>query len=351
MSAMSTRTHSQRSPPPIRGSAPACATSPTRRRSRPCSRTALAGLGGLDVLVNNAGIAGPTAPVEAVDYADWRRCLLVNLDGAFLCARAAAPVLKAQRSGAIVNLSSTAGLYGFRNRTPYCAAKWGVIGLTKTLATELGPFGVRVNAICPGSVEGERMDRVVAAAAADERHHARGGAGRVRRSTAHGLLRPRRRTSRDDPVPVLAGRRAHLRPGDPGRRPHDLPQAEPMNFALTPEQEMVVATVRSFVENELYPLEAEVERTGRGAGRGRAGDHAQGAGAGLLRAQHPRGVRRRRARSPDLHAARARAGPRVLRAVGVLGAALQHPVRLQRASSASATCCRPCAASGSTASP
>ena len=127
---------------------------------------ALARLGGLDVLVNNAGIAGPTAPVEAVDYADWRRCLLVNLDGAFLCARAAAPVLKAQRSGAIVNLSSTAGLYGFRNRTPYCAAKWGVIGLTKTLATELGPFGVRVNAICPGSVEGERMDRVVAAAAA-----------------------------------------------------------------------------------------------------------------------------------------------------------------------------------------
>ena len=127
---------------------------------------ALVRLGGLDVLVNNAGIAGPTAPVEEVDYADWRRCLLVNLDGAFLCARAFAPVLKAQRSGAIVNLSSTAGLYGFRNRTPYCAAKWGVIGLTKTLASELGPFGVRVNAICPGSVEGERMDRVVAAAAA-----------------------------------------------------------------------------------------------------------------------------------------------------------------------------------------
>ena len=93
---------------------------------------------------------------------------------------------------------------------------------------------------------------------------------------------------------------------------------------------MVVSTVRSFVENELYPLEAEVERTGRGAGRDRARDHAQGAGAGLLRAEHSRGVRRRRARPPDLHPARARAGPGVLRAVGVLGPAVQHPVRLQR---------------------
>lgn len=125
-----------------------------------------ADLGGLDVLVNNAGIAGPTAPVEAIGYADWRRCLQVNLDGAFLCARAAAPILKAQRGGSIVNLSSTAGLFGYPNRSPYCAAKWGVIGLTKTLACELGPYGVRVNAVCPGSVEGERMDRVIAAAAA-----------------------------------------------------------------------------------------------------------------------------------------------------------------------------------------
>lgn len=126
----------------------------------------LASMGGLDVLVANAGIAGPTAPVESVAYAEWRRCLAVNLDGAFLCARAAAPVLKGQGSGAIVLMSSTAGLFGYPNRSPYCAAKWAVIGLAKTLAAELGPFGVRVNAICPGSVEGERMDRVIAAEAA-----------------------------------------------------------------------------------------------------------------------------------------------------------------------------------------
>jgi NAD(P)-dependent dehydrogenase (short-subunit alcohol dehydrogenase family) len=123
-------------------------------------------LGGLDVLVNNAGIAGPTAPVEEVAYDDWRRCLAVNLDGAFLCARRAAPILKAQGAGAIVNLSSTAGLFGYPNRAPYCAAKWAVLGLTKTLAMELGPHGVRVNAICPGSVEGPRMARVIAAEAA-----------------------------------------------------------------------------------------------------------------------------------------------------------------------------------------
>jgi NAD(P)-dependent dehydrogenase (short-subunit alcohol dehydrogenase family) len=127
---------------------------------------ATARLGGLDVLVNNAGISGPTAPVEDVAYADWRRCLAVNLDGAFLCARRAAPLLKAQGQGAIVNLSSTSGLFGYPNRAPYCAAKWAIIGLTKTLAMELGPFGVRVNAICPGSVEGPRMARVIAAEAA-----------------------------------------------------------------------------------------------------------------------------------------------------------------------------------------
>lgn len=127
---------------------------------------ALAHLGGLDVLVANAGIAGPTAAVEDVGYADWRRCLAVNLDGAFLCARAAAPVLKAQHGGAVVLMSSTAGLFGYPNRSPYCAAKWAIIGLAKTLAAELGPHGVRANAICPGSVEGERMDRVVAAEAA-----------------------------------------------------------------------------------------------------------------------------------------------------------------------------------------
>ena len=131
---------------------------------------ALGRLGGLDVLVNNAGIAGPTAPVEEVAFADWRSTLAVNLDGCFLCSRKAAPILKEAGQGAIINLSSTAGLFGYPLRTPYASAKWAVIGFTKSLAAELGPHGVRVNAICPGPVEGDRMVRVIAAQAA-----ARGG--------------------------------------------------------------------------------------------------------------------------------------------------------------------------------
>ncbi len=125
-------------------------------------KAALGHLGGLDILINNAGIAGPTALVEDVSLADWRRCLSVNLDGAFLCARQAAPILKKQKSGSIINLSSTAGLFGFARRTPYCSAKWAIVGLTKTLAMELGPYGVRCNAICPGAVEGDRIDGVIA---------------------------------------------------------------------------------------------------------------------------------------------------------------------------------------------
>jgi NAD(P)-dependent dehydrogenase (short-subunit alcohol dehydrogenase family) len=122
---------------------------------------ALDDLGGLDVMVNNAGIKGPTAPVDDIEMAEWRECLAICLDSHFLCARRAAPVMKAQGSGNIINLSSTAGLFGFGNRSPYAAAKWGVIGLTKSLAIELGPFNVRCNAICPGTVGGERMNRVI----------------------------------------------------------------------------------------------------------------------------------------------------------------------------------------------
>ena len=122
---------------------------------------ALEDLGGLDALVNNAGIKGPTAPVDDIDFSDWRQCLAICLDSHFLCARRAAPVMKAQKSGSIINLSSTAGLYGFGNRTPYAAAKWAVIGLTKSLAIELGPHNVRCNAICPGAVRGDRIDRVI----------------------------------------------------------------------------------------------------------------------------------------------------------------------------------------------
>jgi NAD(P)-dependent dehydrogenase (short-subunit alcohol dehydrogenase family) len=126
---------------------------------------AFAHLGGLDVLVNMAGTAGPTASLENVSLADWRRCLAVNLDGAFLCAKAAIPHLKRNATASIVNMSSNAGLFGFPRRSPYAAAKWAIRGLTRTLAQELGPSGIRVNCICPGAVEGDRIDRVIAAEA------------------------------------------------------------------------------------------------------------------------------------------------------------------------------------------
>jgi NAD(P)-dependent dehydrogenase (short-subunit alcohol dehydrogenase family) len=122
---------------------------------------ALDDLGGLDVMINNAGIKGPTAPVDDIELADWKECIEVCLDAQFLCARRAAPVMKAQKSGLIINMSSNAGQFGFGNRTPYAAAKWGVIGLTKSLAIELGPYNVRCNAICPGAVRGDRINRVI----------------------------------------------------------------------------------------------------------------------------------------------------------------------------------------------
>jgi len=117
--------------------------------------------GGLDTLCANAGIAGPTAPIEDIALADWRRCVEVNLDGAFLAAKFAAPMMKAAGRGAMVITASTAGLHGYPNRAPYAAAKWAVIGLMKTLAMELGPHGIRANAICPGAVEGARMEGVL----------------------------------------------------------------------------------------------------------------------------------------------------------------------------------------------
>ena len=118
--------------------------------------------GRLDVLCANAGIAGPTAPVEEITLADWQRCVSVNLEGAFLAAKYATPIMQTALSGSIVLTSSTAGQYGYPFRAPYAAAKWAVIGLMKTLAMELGPYGIRANAICPGAVEGERMEGVLA---------------------------------------------------------------------------------------------------------------------------------------------------------------------------------------------
>lgn len=122
-------------------------------------------LGGLDVLVNNAGIAGPTGPVEDIDPDDFERTLAINITGQFLCTKLAVPHLKEAGSGSIINLSSAAGKFAFPLRTPYSASKWAVIGFTKSLAAELGPFNIRVNAILPGAVAGPRIERVIAAKA------------------------------------------------------------------------------------------------------------------------------------------------------------------------------------------
>jgi len=116
-------------------------------------------------LINNAGIAGPTGKIESIAIDDWIRTIDVDLNAQFFCARLAIPLLKRADGGSIVNMSSSAGLMGYPMRSPYAVAKWGVIGLTKTMAMELGQFDIRVNAICPGSVEGDRMDRVVEAEA------------------------------------------------------------------------------------------------------------------------------------------------------------------------------------------
>jgi NAD(P)-dependent dehydrogenase (short-subunit alcohol dehydrogenase family) len=124
-----------------------------------------ADLGGLDVLVNNAGIAGPTGGVEEISPAEWRRTIDICLTGQFLCAHFAVPMLKAAGGGSIVNLSSAAGRFGYAYRTPYSAAKWGVIGFSQSLAKELGPANIRVNAILPGIVEGPRMSGVIEARA------------------------------------------------------------------------------------------------------------------------------------------------------------------------------------------
>jgi NAD(P)-dependent dehydrogenase (short-subunit alcohol dehydrogenase family) len=126
---------------------------------------AVAHLGGLDVLVNNAGIAGPTARVEDVTPEALTRTLKIDLEAMFHCARRAVPALRAAGGGSIVNLSSAAGRFGFPLRSPYAAAKWGVIGFTKSLAIELGPEGIRVNAILPGLVAGDRIRRVLEAKA------------------------------------------------------------------------------------------------------------------------------------------------------------------------------------------
>ncbi|UCI22844.1 SDR family oxidoreductase (plasmid) [Mesorhizobium sp. B2-1-8] len=128
--------------------------------------TAVSGkFGGLDALINNAGVAGPTGAVEDINLDDWRRCLEIGLTGQFLCARRAVPMLKAAGGGSIVSMSSAAGRHGYAYRTPYSAAKFGVIGFTQSLAKELGQSGIRVNAILPGIIEGPRIESVISARA------------------------------------------------------------------------------------------------------------------------------------------------------------------------------------------
>lgn len=122
-------------------------------------------LGGLDLLVNNAGIAGPTAPVEEISTEAWQATVDINLTGHFYALRRAVPLLKASEAGAIVMISSIAGRLGYAYRLPYAATKWAIVGMAKSLAIELGPDGIRVNAILPGVVEGPRIDGVIAARA------------------------------------------------------------------------------------------------------------------------------------------------------------------------------------------
>jgi NAD(P)-dependent dehydrogenase (short-subunit alcohol dehydrogenase family) len=117
--------------------------------------------GRLDILVNNAGIAGPTAAVEEIDPDDWNRTIAVDINGVFYAMKLATPMIKAAGGGSVINIASNAAFFGFPLRSPYTASKWALIGLTKTWAMELGCDGIRVNALCPGSVSGPRIDGVI----------------------------------------------------------------------------------------------------------------------------------------------------------------------------------------------
>ena len=115
----------------------------------------------IDALINNVGVAGPTATIEKLNSEDWERTLKVNVTSHFYFTKLAIPMLKKNKGGSILNLSSGAGIMGFPLRSPYAASKWAIIGMTKTLAMELGKFKIRVNAICPGTIKGDRMIRVI----------------------------------------------------------------------------------------------------------------------------------------------------------------------------------------------
>jgi len=115
----------------------------------------------IDALINNVGVAGPTGTIEKLNSEDWERTLKINVISHFYFTKLAIPMIKKNKGGSIINISSGAGIMGFPLRSPYAASKWAIIGLTKTLAMELGKFKIRVNAICPGTIKGNRMVRVI----------------------------------------------------------------------------------------------------------------------------------------------------------------------------------------------
>jgi len=115
----------------------------------------------IDALINNVGVAGPTGTIEKLSSEDWERTLKINVISHFYFSKLAIPMLKKNKGGSIINLSSGAGIMGFPLRSPYAASKWAIVGMTKTLAMELGKFKIRVNAICPGTIKGDRMKRVI----------------------------------------------------------------------------------------------------------------------------------------------------------------------------------------------
>ena len=115
----------------------------------------------IDALINNVGVAGPTGSIETLKSKDWENTLHVDVNSHFYFTKQAIPLIKKSKNGSIVNISSTAGILGFPLRSPYAASKWAIIGVTKTLAMELGKFNIRVNAVCPGTIKGDRMRRVI----------------------------------------------------------------------------------------------------------------------------------------------------------------------------------------------
>ncbi|MCK6066680.1 SDR family oxidoreductase [Microbacterium sp. EYE_512] len=133
-----------------------------RSAARAFVAEAVSAMGGLDVLVDNVGIGGPTAPIEDISAADWRHVLAVNLDGTFWITQAAVPAITESGRGAIVVMSSLAGRVGYPQRLAYATSKWGLVGFAKTLALELGSADVTVNAVLPGAVAGGRMEEVLA---------------------------------------------------------------------------------------------------------------------------------------------------------------------------------------------